>query len=488
MSEIFITENHIANLGNMTQLPDWVLAYKTKGIAIEERNGHYYATRVTSVWDPEKHRARKISQEYLGVVTPDGIIPPKHKRPKKISGVIEAGHMVFIKEFIQELETSLRKFWPGSWESILAAGVLKLVYREPLKRLKFRYDTTYAKMLWPNAHLSKNTLTKLLERLGTEWHLQRSFFDDISKANTYMAIDLTQFFSDSQNISWLEKGHNAQGIWHDQLQLLLLWGLETRSPAFLKLLPGTIPSARTIMNAVRECDLKNVVVIGDKGFFSEANVDELEANLAHYLLALKRDLSFLQSRTQSQYKKYFIYRGRVQWWREYVWKGRRVVHYLDKGIAAEEEAIFLRKVEEDAVKMSKFSSIKNRFGTLALLTDLGLSPQELYELYKQRRDIEAAFDALKNTLEGDKTWMQSRESLQGYLFILFIALYIYSYLLDHMRRKKLLNNYSVHDVLWELSKVYLVDIENQMLIGEVPKATRRLIKKLEIPITKKLGS
>ena len=112
----------------MTQFPDWVLKHKTKGIAIEHRNGRYYATRVTSVWDPEKHRARKITQEYLGVVTPEGIIPPKHKRPKKVTGVIEAGHIVYLTEFMQGLETSLKRFWPVEWESILAAGVLKLIY------------------------------------------------------------------------------------------------------------------------------------------------------------------------------------------------------------------------------------------------------------------------------------------------------------------------------------------------------------------------
>ena len=472
----------------MTQFPDWVLKHKTKGIAIEHRNGRYYATRVTSVWDPENHRARKITQEYLGVVTPEGIIPPKHKRPKKVTGVIEAGHIVYLTEFIEGLETSLKRFWPVEWESILAAGVLKLIYREPLKRLKFRYDTTYAKTLWPHARLSRNTLTQLLQRLGTDWDTQRGFFKHIAKSNSYMAIDLTQFFSDSQNISWLEKGYNAQGIWHEQLQLLLLWGIETRLPAFLKLLPGTIPSARTIMNTVRESHLKNVILIGDKGFFSEDNVDELEKNQTHYLLALKRDLPFLQYRSQSQYRNYFIYRKRVQWWREYEWKGRRVILYLDKGMAAEEEAIFLRKVEEGVEKKNRLSRLKNRFGTLALVTDLGLSPQELYELYRQRRDIEAAFDALKNTLEADKTWMQSRESMQGYFFLMFIALYIYQYILDHLRRKKLLNNYSVHDVLWELSKVYLVNVDDQMIMGEVPKTARKLIEKLEIHITKKLGS
>ena len=50
---------HITEVGNMAKLPDWVLQHKKKGIAIETRNGRYYASRVTSVWDPKKGRAKK---------------------------------------------------------------------------------------------------------------------------------------------------------------------------------------------------------------------------------------------------------------------------------------------------------------------------------------------------------------------------------------------------------------------------------------------
>ena len=122
------------------------------------------------------------------------------------------------------------------------------------------------------------------------------------------------------------------------------------------------------------------------------------------------------------------------------------------------------------------------------MTDTGLAPNRLYELYKQRREIEQSFDALMNTLDGDKTWMQSRECLQGYLFMLFIALHLYSQVLDHLRRKRLLEQHSVHDVLRQLSKVYTVCVDGKDIVSEELKSVRELIAKLEVPITKKLGS
>ena len=116
-----------------------------------------------------------------------------------------------------------------------------------------------------------------------------------------------------------------------------------------------------------------------------------------------------------------------------------------------------------------------------------MSAEKVYALYKERRDVEYAFDTLQNTLGGDVTWMRSRESLQGYLFILFIALHLYSQVLDHLKRKKLTNRYSVQDVLTYLSKVCVVELDGKDRIGEVTRQTKRVIELLEVPITKRLG-
>ncbi|MEM3444950.1 MAG: transposase, partial [Thermoplasmata archaeon] len=258
----------------------------------------------------------------------------------------------------------------------------------------------------------------------------------------------------------------------------------------IRLLPGSASSAQNLIEAIEESEIKNAIVIGDKGFYSAENLAKLEAHQSHihYIVPLPRDLPFLQYPSQNQYKEHFLYKESVQWWREYTWNGRRIIQYLDKQIGAEEELALLRKVHEGRLTKQDYQRNRNRLGTLALITDLGDSPMKVYELYKQRREIEQIFESLKNTLEADKTWMQSREKLQGYLFILFLALHLYTQILDHLRRKELLEEYSVHDVLWELSKVYVVTVGEQNLLNEVPKSTRKLLNELEIHITQKLGS
>jgi len=46
--------------------PEWVLKYKRKGTAIHKIRGRYYLYEVSSKWDKELKRARKITGRYLG--------------------------------------------------------------------------------------------------------------------------------------------------------------------------------------------------------------------------------------------------------------------------------------------------------------------------------------------------------------------------------------------------------------------------------------
>lgn len=470
------------------KFPDWVLKYKTKGIAIEKRGSSYYASKVTSVWDPSKGRSQKKTVEYLGKVTPDGIIPPRHKRELQIGGIFEAGHFAFLERFIKNISGPLVEMFPDDWESILSAACIRLCYQEPFSRMKIRHDTSLSKRFWPTAALSKNSLTQLLPRIGRQWITQRDFFSQLSQDEKHMAIDLSHIFSDSQNIQWLEVSHNSEEIWRPQFEILLMWGTTTHRPGFLKLLPGATHSAKSLVNAIWESGLQDVVAIIDKGFYSPTNIECLEEAEIQYAMALRRDLPIIKQAPQSKYKQYFHYKKHAQWWRvTEIGDGRVIYHFLDKTLADNEESVYLARVDEGKATKTQYNKLKKRFGTLSIITDTGLSAKDVYGMYKERRDIEYAFEAFKKTLEADVTWMRSRESLQGYLFIHFVALHLYSQVLDHLKRKDLLERYSVQDILTYLSKVCIVEVNGVDRLGEVSRQTQKVIDLLEIPITERLG-
>ncbi len=70
----------------------------------------------------------------------------------------------------------------------------------------------------------------------------------------------------------------------------------------------------------------------------------------------------------------------------------------------------------------------------------------------------------------------------GWMFINFIALVSYYRIYRLLTEKELLNNYSSGDVLIHLSRIYKL-IGDNWVLSEIPKKTRVIIEKLNIPIT-----
>jgi len=56
----------------MATLPDWVKKYQEKGTQAVKIKENYYLYKIKSIWDPEKGRARKVTEKYLGKVTSTG--------------------------------------------------------------------------------------------------------------------------------------------------------------------------------------------------------------------------------------------------------------------------------------------------------------------------------------------------------------------------------------------------------------------------------
>ena len=88
-------------------------------------------------------------------------------------------------------------------------------------------------------------------------------------------------------------------------------------------------------------------------------------------------------------------------------------------------------------------------------------------IYKQREEIEQAFDAMKNEMENDKTYLRSDKSVRGYFFISFLSLYLYYSIFVPIRAADLTGKFSVKDALLRYSRVYMIDDGRREIMSEV---------------------
>ena len=70
--------------------------------------------------------------------------------------------------------------------------------------------------------------------------------------------------------------------------------------------------------------------------------------------------------------------------------------------------------------------------------------------------------------------MRNDDSLRGYVFVSFISLIAYYRILKLLREKKINTRISVKDALMQLSKIYLTDVGDRVIMAEIPKKVREL--------------
>jgi transposase len=78
--------------------------------------------------------------------------------------------------------------------------------------------------------------------------------------------------------------------------------------------------------------------------------------------------------------------------------------------------IKLKLVHGDKIDIDECS-----LGKISILTNLDWSGAEVYFLYKEREDVEIAFDAMKNELENDKIYLGNDDAVRGFFFVSFFC-------------------------------------------------------------------
>ena len=163
--------------------------------------------------------------------------------------------------------------------------------------------------------------------------------------------------------------------------------------------------------------------------------------------------------------------------------------FEDVNLRAEEETTFLQLMNEKKRNIEEYKENSKKFGKIGILSNHDTDGETVYLMWKDRENIEVAFDALKNELENDKTYLDDDDAVRGYFFISFLSLFLYYKILNLLRKNKLVDKVSVNQVLLELSKVYEIHLGEKRKLSEIPDKVKKLAESLELNIfPKKLRS
>ena len=108
---------------------------------------------------------------------------------------------------------------------------------------------------------------------------------------------------------------------------------------------------------------------------------------------------------------------------------------------------------------------------------------EILDNYRNKDMIEKIFDVMKNETDGNRLRVHSDITVQGKLFVKFIALILYMQMSKTMKEKKMFDKLSIKEVLLELRKIKKTFIdENISVVTEITKKQKQILEAFELEV------
>ena len=484
-------------------LPEWVLPYKEPKTEIKCINGHFYKYAVEYRYNAEKKRTDKISGRLLGRLSEtEGFVPSVKQSAaadsinlRKVDIKTFGVFGLFRSLLGDEIKGILSLFKQEVSEVLLIVALYRFSHQSAIKRMPHYHSTDYCSEQWAKNGIGAKNITQALSKVGenrealVNWMQKRIACPSASLSN-FLMIDSTHIPTVSENLHVNASGYNPQSSFDKQIRLMYIFSSELKQPVYYRLINGNIADISSMKACVEELNVKPVVFVADKGFYSKANISALRQNKLHFIIPLRRDnglvdYSIFQSRNfKTEAKRYFTYQNRIIWYYEYQAEGNFIVTYLDDELRVKEEKDYLNRcaTHPEEYTLEKFKSKIDSFGTLTLIYELPLkpTPEELYQTYKQRNEVEVMFDAYKHFLEADKTYMQDRHVFEGWLMANFIAMIAYYRLYTALKDAGRLKNTSPKDVVEFSKSIYKMRSGDTWITTETTAKVRVLFKSLNI--------
>jgi len=355
----------------------------------------------------------------------------------------------------------------------------------------------------------------------------------------YWAYDSTSISSRSDTLRQVKYGKNKDDDHLPQINLALVFGEESRLPFYYRKLAGNVPDVKTIQELLRELDVlgyEKVKLVMDRGYYSAENINALFKKHLKFLCGTSSALSFAKEfireigSRKDHYEYYnsnlelYVFTRTIAWdyEQERPYKGdvvkeeRRMYLHLyfnpdkfsDDGKAFNRKLDMLKnellsghRVPEHEKEYKKYFEIKEmpkrgvsltvkqdavdaaheRYGFFVLISNEVKDPVTALSLYRMRDVVEKAFWNVKERLNLRRTMTSSESSLEGKLFVEFVALIYLSYIQKKMEEKGLFATYTLHELLDELDVIEcFMEPGKAPIQGEVLKKQEQMYRDLEV--------
>jgi transposase len=463
----------------------WLEEQRGKGernLEVKSFGEKYFVYRSSTYWDKQLHKKRKTSS-YLGRLDRgQGLLLKGETKKMRIATVFEYGNSLLLHYALDDLIPVIREHFPDEWMEIVAMSIVRITGGVPLKSIEDSWNLLHNRdAMTPD--LSPRNLSRVLKNVGADRRAQDRVFKHINTNGRQLVYDLSCMYSKSQGVVYAEKGYNKDHVHVPQLNLALLCSLDENLPRMIRVIPGSVRDVKSLYKTVEELDIKDVIIILDRGFFSEDLIEFLAYQKYHYILPTRRNshlyLANIPLGSHFNYHDRLIISGKTRH------NDYNLYLYEDQDLKLEERKNLYHRLDMGKISREEINQNMRTAGKILLVSDLDISEKQLYELYKRRDNVEKMFRTYKDMLDADRLYLQDDKSIFGHVFISFLSLYGYCKLQNLLKNADLNTKITPHDLLTIYKKIHIAKTDNGTIISDTPKKVEQLEKKLNLNILPK---
>ena len=425
----------------------------------------------------------------------------------------------------------LKESVPTRWMELLTLSFYLVAGNRPLMYLQ---DWLEENESYPVGNMSSPRISELLSALGQKE--RNAFFtgwvaEQVSEE--YLALDITSISSYSRMMNECEWGYNRDGEALPQLNLCLLFGEKNELPVYQTGYSGSLKDVSTLGTTVAEMKAisgeKRLVLVMDKGFYSEKNVQTLlnEYGENEFLIAmpftcnLARELVEGERRTVDRAANIIKtasspIRGVS---RPIDFSGRSLrahIFYNPEKELADRNELYehinhLKETVEGgkvpaAVKqeVEKYLSVEQEGGGkgkplitikqdvierelavspwMVIIGNGGLTTQAAYDIYRKKDVVEKGFMKYKNMLGMSRLRVHDDERARNKNMAAFIALVIVSHIHKIMKQNNMYRRMTMEKLLLTMAKIKIIVINGRHIMRPLTKEQKEILKIFSIPI------
>ena len=449
------------------------------------KNKNLYAVRKRIGCRYDKGRRIPINGPTIGHII-DGKFVPKEQPSESIPDPVSMasvdlkdwGAVTLCNDLCHDLLEELYHFYDHSdAQKIYCAAILR-VCNPGIKdyELKEAYDNCFLSELYPGVALSKNTVSKFWSDLGKACSRIYGFMKNRAAAvegDHHVLVDGTLKSNESKINTLSDFSRKAKTKGTRDISLLYAYDLEAREPVCSKCFPGNMLDATAYEAFLEDNGISKGIIVGDKGFPSSSAKKIFAKNKGlHYLNPLKRDSKYINELDLLIYEGQLPEQETILYRKAFSKKdGKWLYSYRDTSKAHKEEYDWLhRSMKEKQFSIDRFDEDWYLFGTIILESDLDMEPQDAYNAYDSRWEIELVMRYYKQACEFDETRVHTDYSIIGSEFCSFISSVMTFRLLKKYEKSGLLRTMTYKKILSVLTraKKICVDGKNWQLIKMNP--------------------